>query len=226
MKKILFIVGLLLCGAAQANSIKDWLDLHGISVEASVGNTQYTKPNNTIWYQNEFHNTFDLQSSSYSIGITGYLLPSTRWRVAYTRLGQVSSVARATSDAIYNATNHCTTGSCPLNTYRTEGSVRGYSFTLAPEMQMGSFKVFAEAGAFVFLPKFIATIDNCSAASCIQQFSEGWRAGPQIGFGAEYRPTKTQLVVTAYRVDAQTSNVDAITNWQGWAMNAAVRQQF
>ena len=195
------------------------ISAEAVEVEASIGSTVFTKPSNTIWYQQEFPHQFDLQSVSYSIGVTDYLTSSTRWRVAYTRLGQVSSVASATSDDQYS---HGCRHNCPMNTYRTEGSVRGFSFTVAPETQIGSVKVFAEAGAFVFLPKFIATIDGCSIST--QQYSEGWKVGPQIGVGAEYR--NMQIVLTGYRVDSTTSNVDAVPNWQGWAVNLALRKRF
>lgn len=197
-----------------------------IDFEFGIGNTTFSKPPNTIWYQQEFHHTFDLNSGSYSIGVSDYLTQSMRWRVAYTRLGNVSSNAQATSDAIYNATNHCTTGHCQLNTYRTEGSVRGFSLTLAPETMVGGIKVFAEAGAFVYLPKFAAHVASSNTGQVYGhvQYSEGWKAGPQIGLGVEYQ--RVSLVIMAYKIDSPTPDVDAVPNWGPWAMNVSMKARF
>ena len=205
------------------------LSAHAWEVEASVGQTQYQGPPNTIWHQANFPNTFDLKSNSWSVGVTDYLAPQVRWRAAFVNLGNTSSSAQATSDANYNSTNHCTTGPCPLNTYRTEGSIRGFSFTLAPETRISpTMKAFVEAGLFVFQPKFYADVATC--ANCTpfdrQQYSDGWKVGPQIGFGVEHVPTKTQVVLTAYRVDTPSQNEAAVPNWQGWAINVALRHTF
>lgn len=225
--KFLLSLALLFCGTVHANSIKDWLDLHGLTIEASVGHTQFTKTNNTLWYQEGFTHQLDMQSQSYSIGVSGYVADSTRWRVEYTRLGNVTTQADAVSDANYNGSNGCKNPCDPLSIMRTEGSVRGFSFTLAPEMRVSpNIKLFVEAGAFVFLPKFYADSTYPGAANYrwTNEYRAGWVTKPQIGIGGSYK--NMQLVLTAYNVDAPTPDVDAIPNWSGWAYNIKGRYQF
>ena len=199
-------------------------------IEASVGSTQFQKPDNGIWWQNPFENTFDLQSPSYSIGVSGYVYPSVRGRVAYTRLGNVTGYAIATpQDAQYNGVDGCV-GPCPvMSAFRTEGSVRGVSFTLAPEWNVSpGVKVFLEGGAFVYLPKFKADVGSCTTPACaptwFNEYREGWQVGPQIGGGVEI--DKVQLVFTLYKIDTPTPDINATTNFKSWAANVSLRYRF
>lgn len=206
-------------------SASSWL-AHALDYEISAGHTTFQKPPNTIWYQREFPHIFDLNSGSYSVGVSDYMTSTIRWRAAYTRIGDVLSDAQATSDAIYTATGHCVTGVCPLNTYRTEGSVRGFSLTLAPEKQVGGVKVSVEVGAFIYMPKFYAEVAGCASCTVTdrKEYSEGWKVGPQIGVGVEYQ--RVALVLTAYKIDAPTPDVDAVPNWGPWAANVSMRVRF
>jgi hypothetical protein len=201
---------------------------HAVDFEASIGTTQFQQTPNGIWWQNGYDHQLDLSSQSFSIGITDRFANGLRWRVAYTRLGNTYSNTMAVSDANYNGVDGCR-HPCTEKPWavKGEGSVRGYSFTVAPEMSIGyGVKVFIEGGAFVFLPKFEAycgkTMDTAGAL-CIR-YANGWQIGPQLGAGVDYKGT--QVVWTAYQVDSPTPDDQAIPNWRGWAMNISLRQRF
>jgi hypothetical protein len=214
-----FIAGLLLalCGPVMA-----------LDYEVSIGNTQFTPTPNGIWWQNGFAHQLDMNSQSYSLGITDRFNNGLRWRAAYTRLGNTYSNTMAVSDANYNGVDGCRQP-CTETPWavKGEGSIRGYSFTLAPEIYLGyGFKGFLEGGLFLFLPKFMASCGRTMSGpmyDCIE-WNNGWQVGPQIGVGIEY--SKTQLVWTTYRVDAPEPRPDYIPNWMGWAMNVSLRQRF
>lgn len=223
MKRILFTLSLFLCLNAQANSISDWFAMHGLTAEGSIGWTQFGKTNNSVWYQNGYEHQLDLQSQSWSIGVSKYVLPRTRGRIEYTYLGNVTTQAMAVQDPDYNGVDGCRYQHCHANFFHTEGSVRGVSFTLAPEMVVGDKKVFIEAGAFVFLPKFIATVSPTRGASPViwKEYSESWQVGAQLGVGVQHK--NIQFVLTAYNTDSKTPDVDAVPNQQGVAYNAKLR---
>lgn len=215
-KGLSFLLGAaLLAGSFGAQA----LDLTG-----SVGHTMTTRTDNGIWRQDGFPYSFDYTSQSYSVGLSGYAFSQTRYHLEYTRLFQVTAHAKGVPDDVYNGSNGCVAACPPLSDFHTEGSVRGFSATLAPEWSVGGgYKVFVEGGAFVFLPKFLAQAKDATTADYTWQneYREGWKAGPQLGFGGEYK--STQLVLTAYYVDAPTPDWNAIPNWTGWAYNARLR---
>jgi len=214
--KFLLSLALLFCSGVQANSIRDWFAVNGIEPEVSIGRTQFGKTGNGIWYQEGFHYTFDNRDTSYSIGASGYLSPSVRGRVAYTRLGDIRTSAVAVSDANYNGVDGCN-GECePCILATTRATIQGFSFTAAPEVSVGGFKVFAEAGAFLFRADFRAYIEGDENIN----YSK-WHVGPQVGMGVG--KNGVQLVLTAYRVDLPGIPADYITNFQGWATNLALR---
>lgn len=214
MKHIIFIAIAFFSMAANA------LDL-----ELSVGTTKFGQTDNGIWYQNGFDHTLDLQSPSYSIGVSTYLTSGMRGRLEYTYLGNTSIKARGVADANYNGVDGCN-GSCwNINHYHTSGSVRGFSATLAPEWSVGGgYKVFIEGGLFVFLPKFVAQAGETEAVVWQNEYREGWQTGLQLGGGVQHG--NTQFVLTAYNVDAKTPDENAIPNWQGLAFNVKLRQLF
>lgn len=214
MKHFIAIIALVLPLVASA------LDL-----ELSIGSTKFGKTDNGIWYQNGFDHTLDLQSPSYSIGVSDYVSPGTRWRLEYTRLGNTSTKARGVADANYNGVDGCNGPCWNVNHYHTSGSVRGFSATLAPEWNIGGgFKVFAEGGVFVYLPKFVVQAGETECVEWQNEYREGWQAGLQLGGGIQ--KGKTQFVLTAYNIDAKTPDENAIPNWQKWAVNAKIRQLF
>lgn len=227
MKKIIATLCLLLAtAAAQANSIADWLAVHGLTAEVSVGTTKFGKTDNSIWYQNGYHHTLDLQSPSYSLGLSGYLTSSTRWRVEAGRLGQVSTEAQAVSDANYNGVDGCKHPCETPVTVRTEGSIRGISFTLAPEFTSWGVRWFVEGGAILFWPSFTAGVSE--SPNTHMSWGLHYKEGPQLGgqFGGGVHLWKNvQFVLTVYGIDTKVSNPDAITNNKGPALNAKLRFQ-
>lgn len=215
--KLLIFAMLLLCGAAHAD---------GIQIEASVGHTQFGKTENGIWYQNGFDHTLDLQSNSWSVGVTGYATSWMRWRAQWSQLGTISTNAQGVADANYNGYDGCRGPCWNVNTYKTEGSLRGLSLTLAPEMYIGGgIKGFVEGGIFYNLTKFDAVAgETANTLYWNNQYREGLNLGTQIGVGIDYKGT--QIVLTYYKADAPTDDPNAIINRTGDVLNLSLRQRF
>lgn len=200
---------------------------HAMDVDVAIGSTKFQSSPNGIWWQQGFDNTRDLQSVSYSIGVSDYAWPSIRWRVAYSRLGHVQTSGIGTTDEDYNGTDGCIANPCVQQAlYTTDSSVRGFAFTLAPEKQFGAFKVFVEGGAFVYLMKFRAQMAPCRtcAVTWDNEYREGWNFAPQLGAGIEYK--KTQFVLIYRKIDAPTKDPNAIVNVGSDTLTAEMRKLF
>jgi hypothetical protein len=81
-------------------------DATALEFEASIGYTQFEKPDNGIWWQNGFHHTLDTSSPSYSIGVTDRFDSGLRWGATYVNLGTISTSAQATPTPDENATTN------------------------------------------------------------------------------------------------------------------------
>lgn len=227
MKKILFALSLVLCLNAQANSIADWFATRTMSIEASVGHTLFQKAKNGIWWQNPFPHSFDTQSNSFSLGLSDYAFGTTRWRVEYTRLGNISSDALGVSDANYNGANGCIGPCDPFGRFRTESSVRGVAFALDHEISLtGQTRLLIGGGAVYNLPKFYAEAAACESCAVTwrNEYREGWQWGSMVSIGIEH--DKTALIVTRYKLDAPTGDPNAIVNYGNKTWNLKLRQRF
>tara|TARA_R110000868_G_scaffold211993_2_gene462023 strand:+ start:5809 stop:6459 length:651 start_codon:yes stop_codon:yes gene_type:complete len=203
------------------------IQAHAVDLELSLGHTQFGKTENGIWYQNGFDHTLDLDSNSWSIGVTGYATDWMRWRAQWTQLGTMATWAKGVNDANYNGGGASCYDPCENHkTYKTEGSLRGLSLTLAPEMNLGmGVKGFVEGGVFYNLTKFHAEASEGGNHFTYQnEYREGWNWGTQLGVGLEYK--KTQLVVTWYKADAPTKDENAIISRSGEVLNVAIRYRF
>lgn len=225
--KIIFIIATLLLPLSAF--AWDW--------EASVGQSSYYKSDNGIWWQNGpaadgFTDDFRLKPASFTIGAAGYVSPAMRWHVGYANLGEVSSYATATrNDIQFNmATGKCN-GTCPvLATWRGYGEVEGIYFTVAPEMHIGSTKVFFEIGPWLYNAKFTMVMDGGTnpGSTVIQpavhvKHKEKLEVGVVVGFGVSVRKN-LDVLWRAYRADANGDEYPAI--YQGYTTNLSVRYRF
>ena len=202
------------------------IQAHAVDLELSLGHTQFGKSGNGIWYQNGFDHTLDLESDSWSIGATGYATDWMRWRAQWTQLGNMSTYAKGVPDANYDVHGGCHEPCDNIDTFKTEGTLRGLSLTLAPEMHIaGGVKGFVEGGVFYNLTKFYAeSARKPDKFTWQNEYREGWNWGTQLGVGLDYKGT--QLVVTWYKADAPTKDENAIISRSGEVLNVAIRYRF
>jgi len=196
--------------------------------EIHVGQSQYSKSENGIWYQDGFANEFDLDAPSVGFGFTDYLVPGIRWHAGYVNLGKVSSTALAVPDAQYNGINGCHSKLCELDRYDGEGSLEGIYLTVAPEVKIGAVKAFVEGGAWGYIPHINIKVYRGTTSMSNKVWDvttdEHMQFGAVIGFGFEY--DKTQIIETRYT--SQVSNVEpnTIPFWNGHVTNISIRRIF
>lgn len=198
--------------------------------EIGAGQTQWSKPPNSQYWQQEFPNAWDLLSPAYYVGGTDYLLRGTsgkwydrghdgiRWRVGWLDLGNVRGEAWATSeDANYSGTG----GGCydmsrcrpeDLNKWDTHGRTRGVELSVAPEWVVGPGKVFIKAGMYIHRPRVNVRIYREVADTGPTHFDYKQRinVGPTIGVGVSYK--KATLSLSCYKINARGKGEDDPTN--------------
>ena len=214
MKKIVFLAAI---AAFNAGAVQ---------IDASIGQATYTKSNNGDWWQEGpasegFYDNFNLRSTSYSIGITDMFAPSWRWRVGYANLGRVSSLAYATTDdATYNLQlKRCNLG-CQFQYYIGSGEVDGIYATLAKEVDIGGFTLYAEAGAWLYRAQFKM---QTTAGGLHDTFDskDVYEVGPVFGFGVGRK--NTSVAMTFRRAD-RNGQFPAI--YQGYTQTLELRHRF
>lgn len=224
-KKILVsvLLSLLSCAAAA------------VQLEVAVGQTEWQKSNATDWWQEGpasegFYNTFNLKSTSYRVGVAGYVSTSVRYRAGYANLGSVSSRAGATNfDSQYDMVNkRCVDpSSCEIVDYVGGGSADGYYFTLAPEYRAGSWALFGELGLWAYFPKFSMSKFHKSGQVDRLDINSAMQVGPVAGVGARYGDLSVvfRMYHTNYSGQMDSgSNMPAI--YQGYASELSVGWEF
>lgn len=220
MKKLLAAI-LLITSTAQA-----------VEFEFSVGQTVYDKSANGQWYQEGLDYKHSLQTNAIGFAFTDYLTDGVRWRVGYINLGEMLSSALATTDANYNGSNGCIGACVEKAMFIGRGSVEGIYLTVAPELQVGKVKLFAEAGAWGYIPHFNMVVYRNNPAECADCAVKVWdkttdehmQFGPVIGAGIEY--DNLQLVVTIYATQVSQVNGDTVPNWGERTTNLSIRRMF
>lgn len=201
-----------------------------IDFEIGAGQTQWTKPPNSQYWQQEFPNTFDLNSPAYYVGVTDYLTRGTsgawydkghdgiRWRFGWLDLGNVRGEAWATSeDWNYSGTG----GGChdmsrcrpeDLNKWDTYGRTKGFEASLAPEWVVGPTRVFVKAGLYFHRPRIGVRIyrEENDPGRMGYDYKERVNVGPTIGVGFTYK--NTTLTFSCYRIDATSKAEPDPTN--------------
>lgn len=235
MKKFIIAIALLLASSAQANSIADWLAVHGIEAEAGIGQSTTGMPPNGIYWQRHDDGrgpyVFDLKSPSYYLGITGRATPWLRWRAGYQYLGKFSSSALAVQDERFTGSGCVPEGCGPWRHYITEASYRGVLLSLAPETRMGEYKLFVEVGVFVYTPKLdVITLrdDQTPVEVGYYHYKSGWMASPMVGAGAEHTRTGTQLAFGLQQINIVNAerNDDVVLNSENIVATVMLRQRF
>jgi hypothetical protein len=217
MKHILAIVLVLFAMSAQA-----------MNLEIGAGQTRYSKPPNSQYYQQEFPHDFDLIGAAYYIGVTDVKSHHPAWFNAYSNgmryrfgwldLGNASSEAYATSDdANYSGTG----GGCydmskcrfeDLSKWETHGRTKGFELSASPEWAVGSGHVFAKFGLYFHRPRINVRIwrDDADPARKVYDYKEKVNVGPTVGIG--YSRGNFSLSVSAYKINASGSGEDDPTN--------------
>lgn len=218
------------------------LSANAWEVEASVGQTHFSRSVNGVWWEKGWWNEWNTKSNSAYIGATDYVnyesrwFSRLRWRAGFQYLGQVSSRALVTNDGEYNGHNGCvSTGCTSMVNMRTEGSVRGFTAALAPEWYVGNgYRVFVEAGLFAYVPKIDVYFSDVTTPNDENHYSYkgGINFGPTLGIGISNK--NMDVVLTAYKLDAtndkpQCDKCIVVPNWGsnfGDTVNLSVRFRF
>lgn len=146
-------------------------------------------------------------------------------------LGDISSWAIATSDADFTGSG-CASNPCALrDVFIGHGNVQGVYFTVDPEVTYGDWKLFAEAGAWLYQARFNMVVigPGRSAAAGNNVFwnrnkADDLQIRPVFGIGIEYK--RTQFVLSAHGVDSSGEHPDTIPNYRGYATNFSIRRMF
>jgi hypothetical protein len=201
-----------------------------VDFDISLGQTMYDKSGNGQWWQSGLDNKFQLQSNSIGFGFSGDVTETSRWRVGYINLGQMSSSAIATTDANYNGGTGCIGTCVASNVFIGKGNVEGISLTIAPSYSIGKVKGFVEFGAWGYIPHFNMVVydTNGGAGNTVKVWDKDtddhMQFGPILGVGVEYE--KVQLVATLYTTQASNVQSDTVPNWGDRTLNVSVRKVF
>lgn len=176
-----------------------------LRLEAGIGVSGAAKPPEGTWMQDHLEHHLQLQSRTYSLGLSGDTpLNGLRWAARGVSLGQFSIRARANADdqdnaALRGATNAPESDDCKLRfskdchyNWHGEGTMRGALFTLGAEpFTIGPVKLGLEAGAFIYKATWrerIRPID-CPGNQCWEMQVDqrtGWQIGPEFGLTARW----------------------------------------
>lgn len=161
-----------------------------VHLELGAVMTRYGIQSDGIWYQLGMPHRLELNGRAFELGATGDAYASDNWGVAwhadYVNLGQLRSQCSCTTiDADYSTQTRSLVGRhgyVPVANYAGHGSVQGLKFSLAPYMQLGSWRVGAEAGLFPYRPDWQMTVS-------------GWHVSPDGPFktGSHNTPHTLQL---------------------------------
>lgn len=235
MTRIILCLALLFAGSAQANSIADWLAVHGLQVEAGIGQSSTGMPPNGIYWQRhddgQGYHHFSLRSDNYYLGVTGYATSWMRWRAGYMYLGTFRSSALAVQDERFSGTGCVPAGCGAWRHYITEASYRGALLSLAPELRLGDYKLFVEAGVFLYIPKMdITTLrdDQAPVEVGYYHYKSGWMASPMLGAGVEHTRTGTQLALGLQQINIVNTprNDDVALNTTNVVATVMLRKSF
>lgn len=220
MKRIALILSLLLCGTAQATSLRDWIPVDNLSLTIGYGYVEYGRTDNGTWWQNGFENTRDMTSQSLSVGLSHEV--TNKWVVGIEakRLGQTSIRAKGVPDANYNGYDGCIGHCTGMQSYYTEGSVSGVSVDAMYRVPLGAgFTGLIGGGVFAHWPK--AWASNGISPGWVYQYREGMQIGPQVQAGVQY--DKTQVLLTYYSVPAPSGDINSPVNWSRQIVEIKVR---
>ena len=188
-------------------------------IESGVGLTQFGKAIDGRWYQSPFPHTLEMRSVSSSIGIK-YRAPTEKFdnlfiRAGYEYQGKASSSAEATaSDENYA---NCTTGkeTCwPMSHWYGTGDVSGVYLTLVPERMVNGTGFFAEAGVYLYRPKWEVNIPDWIGSREDEPHlvhvahNPKWQVAPMLGFGV--RRGAWAIAYTIKRISADGDDYPAI----------------
>jgi len=189
-----------------------WAAQAQLKPEISLGMTNFKHQDNGIWWQDgpEFPHELKMTSPTVAIGLKGGIpllswgAERTYWRGGYQYLGRVTSTALATSDENYAA---CYLGAAPCWKNKTHfkgvGNVQGFYLSLVPEYPIGECAIFAELGAYAFMPRWKVTLpdarpigDDPYSISYTVRHRDQWLVTPVLGIGVRYKGTS---IAFAYR---------------------------
>lgn len=122
---------------------------HAVDIETAIGVSQYKDRGDGYWLQEGFPNTLHLQRPAASVGLTGDVL-GIAYHADWNYLGNVHTVALATSDANYNLINKGCNGPCQkLQDFTGAGHDQGVSLTLQPFVEFEGYRIGGEFGPYI-----------------------------------------------------------------------------
>lgn len=201
---------------------------HALDLELGLGQTQWSKPPQTQYWQNGFDNAWDLRSPAFYIGVTdatshkpawfnGYS-NGLRYRVGLIDMGTVKGQARATSDDSNVADYQCHDMSrCrpeDLSVWYTHGRTRGLELSVSPEWAVGPVKLGVKVGALAHFPSVKVRIwrDDNDPDRKEYDYKTRLNVGPTVGVNATYKNATASL--SCYKVNAGSRGADDATNDQ------------
>jgi len=219
MKTILALVLAFFTVSAQAADL-----------ELGIGYNQYKQQANGIWYQEGFPYNLDLQSVSWSVGVSDKCSGLPRIRAEYLNLGMARSTAYAVpTDANYNpdSPNHCN-GECqPLALFVGKGKVTGIALTVAPEINFGNVSLYVEGGFYFYRPTYrvvVTGIDSPQEPGGItHHFGHKTETEICYVFGAGARYKNVDLSIRYMEVKASGDDFPAIYNG---TVNSSIKLNF
>lgn len=163
MKTAIALLALALSAAAHGS------DVH---VELGAGQTKYGLQSDGIWYQIGMPHRINSNGRAYKIGLTGDAYANDDWGVAwhadYMNLGHLRSECNCTTvDQLYNTKTHSIIPGksyIPIAKYSGHGGVQGVLLSLAPYLQVGDWRIGAEAGLFPYRPTWKMTVYDWPAS--------------------------------------------------------------
>lgn len=114
---------------------------HAEDVFVEVGQSNFQKQPDGIWWQGQYPSVFDLDSTYFRIGVES----ASGWRVSYVNLGAYRTQALATVEEDRYFSGACDVKTCKApDKYQTDGAVQGFLFSRVFRHTYG----YVEAGGY------------------------------------------------------------------------------
>jgi len=173
-------------------------------LEVSIGLTQFKQSDNGTWYQNGLPHQLDMRSLSSSIGLTGWISSSIRWRAGIQYLGHSSFSSLDVSDADF--AKYGGVYRPQMWTHHGKGHTSQIYLTFDPQTKINGLTVFMELGAAVYETNFSDRITylGCNTWSANVNHNPNLRLSAIIGGGLIFG--RSSIAFTAENVGARGAN--------------------
>jgi len=178
-----------------------------LDFDIGTGITNYSKPQNGIYYQKGYPYSLDLQASTLSVGVS-FKRHDLRYEAEFVSLGQAHTICVAEADATYNGYPH--NGS---HLYRLigNGNITGGLFSVSKESYLPIGSLYGKVGLFVYKQMWkveFSDIDGNYLGT--ETHSTQLEVRPMLGLG--YRVGNLDFGISYFKIDSHKDGLPFVSS--------------